>query len=131
MLSIQAASLAACGARCSQQQPAAASVTAPVASRKSFAGASVSASVSSRRRAAAVTTRAAIADPPPKKASSFARPDSTGRFGKYGGKYVPETLIAALEELEAEYTKIKTDPAFQAGHHHSCRECWHPRALIR
>ena len=31
---------------------------------------------------------------------SEARPRETGRFGPYGGRYVPETLMAALEELE-------------------------------
>jgi tryptophan synthase beta chain len=40
-------------------------------------------------------------------------PDSTGHFGPYGGVFVPETLIAALRQLEAEYAKAKTDPAFQ------------------
>ena len=37
-----------------------------------------------------------------------------GRFGAYGGRYVPETLMAALEELEAAYAQAKDDPAFQA-----------------
>ena len=37
-----------------------------------------------------------------------------GRFGVYGGRYVPETLMAALEELEAAYAVAKEDPAFQA-----------------
>jgi tryptophan synthase beta chain len=37
-----------------------------------------------------------------------------GRFGAYGGRYVPETLMAALEELEHAYAKAKEDPAFQA-----------------
>lgn len=37
-----------------------------------------------------------------------------GRFGAYGGRYVPETLIAALEELEREYEKAKRDPRFKA-----------------
>ncbi len=37
-----------------------------------------------------------------------------GRFGAYGGRYVPETLIAALEELEREYEKVKRDKKFQA-----------------
>ena len=36
-----------------------------------------------------------------------------GRFGAYGGRYVPETLMAALEELEREYEKAKRDPKFQ------------------
>jgi len=37
-----------------------------------------------------------------------------GRFGVYGGRYVPETLMAALLELEHEYEAAKADPAFQA-----------------
>ena len=37
-----------------------------------------------------------------------------GRFGAYGGRYVPETLMAALLELEHEYEAAKTDAAFQA-----------------
>jgi tryptophan synthase beta chain len=36
-----------------------------------------------------------------------------GRFGVYGGRYVPETLMAALEELEREYEKAKHDHGFQ------------------
>lgn len=39
-------------------------------------------------------------------------PDEKGRFGKYGGKFVPETLISALEELEKEYERAKKDPKF-------------------
>jgi tryptophan synthase beta chain len=37
-----------------------------------------------------------------------------GRFGIYGGRYVPETLMAALEELELAYEKAKRDPRFKA-----------------
>jgi tryptophan synthase beta chain len=37
-----------------------------------------------------------------------------GRFGAYGGRYVPETLMAALEELEQAYALAKEDPAFQS-----------------
>jgi len=36
-----------------------------------------------------------------------------GRFGRYGGRYVPETLVPALEELEREYERYRGDPAFQ------------------
>jgi len=35
-----------------------------------------------------------------------------GRFGKYGGQYVPETMMNALQELEIAYEKIRNDPAF-------------------
>ena len=36
-----------------------------------------------------------------------------GRFGKYGGKYIPETLVPAIVELETAYEKYKNDPEFQ------------------
>jgi tryptophan synthase beta chain len=38
---------------------------------------------------------------------------AAGRFGAYGGRYVPETLMAAVMELEREYEKAKRDPKFQ------------------
>jgi tryptophan synthase beta chain len=41
-------------------------------------------------------------------------PDARGRFGAFGGRFVPETIIPALDELAAEYAKAQTDPAFQA-----------------
>jgi len=40
-------------------------------------------------------------------------PDSAGHFGTYGGMFVPETLMSALEELSGEYTKAKSDPQFR------------------
>ncbi len=45
--------------------------------------------------------------------SSAQRPDALGRFGKFGGKYVPETLMPALAELEAAFYQYRNDPAFQ------------------
>ncbi len=39
-------------------------------------------------------------------------PDAFGRFGPYGGKYVPETLMFALEELERAWEEANADPAF-------------------
>ena len=44
----------------------------------------------------------------------FSLPDAGGHFGPYGGVFVPETLMTALEELGAAYAKAKHDPAFQA-----------------
>ncbi|MGH7168149.1 MAG: tryptophan synthase subunit beta [Nitrospiraceae bacterium] len=41
-------------------------------------------------------------------------PDTHGRFGKYGGRYVPETLMPALLELEQAYLKARRDRRFQA-----------------
>jgi tryptophan synthase beta chain len=36
-----------------------------------------------------------------------------GRFGKYGGKYIPETLVPAIDELDSAYNKYKSEPEFQ------------------
>jgi tryptophan synthase beta chain len=41
-------------------------------------------------------------------------PDSGGHFGPYGGRYVPEILMAPIEELEKAYLAAREDPAFQA-----------------
>ena len=41
-------------------------------------------------------------------------PDAKGHFGPYGGVFVAETLIAALEELKAAYAAAQADPAFRA-----------------
>jgi tryptophan synthase beta chain len=47
--------------------------------------------------------------------SSIAQvPDNRGRFGDFGGRYVPETLTRALDELVVEYESAKKDPSFQA-----------------
>jgi tryptophan synthase beta chain len=47
-------------------------------------------------------------------APSIPSQPSAGRFGLYGGRYVPETLMAALQELETEYERAKADATFQA-----------------
>src|SRR5271170_2503554 len=41
-------------------------------------------------------------------------PDARGRYGRYGGRYVPETLMAPLEELERAYAAARADSTFQA-----------------
>lgn len=41
------------------------------------------------------------------------QPDALGRFGKFGGKYVPETLMPALSELEQSFDQYRNDPDFQ------------------
>ena len=53
---------------------------------------------------------------PPSQSEANAQtqqPDAFGRFGRYGGKYVPETLMPALSELETAYAQYKNDPDFQ------------------
>ena len=39
--------------------------------------------------------------------------DAAGHFGPYGGRYVPETLMEPLRELEAAYAEARRDPAFR------------------
>ncbi|MGG2465454.1 tryptophan synthase subunit beta [Streptomyces sp. RGM 3693] len=41
-------------------------------------------------------------------------PSAEGYFGAFGGKFIPEALVAAVDEVAAEYEKAKTDPAFAA-----------------
>ena len=41
-------------------------------------------------------------------------PDSRGRFGEFGGRFVPETLMAAIGELEEAYISVKNDAGFQS-----------------
>lgn len=45
---------------------------------------------------------------------TYNQPDSNGKFGKYGGKFVPETLITPLLELEAAYNSMKEDVEFNS-----------------
>jgi len=42
------------------------------------------------------------------------QPDSRGHFGPYGGRFVPEVLMAPIEELEKAYLAAREDPAFQS-----------------
>ncbi len=57
-------------------------------------------------------------------------PDAQGHFGPYGGRYVPETLMHPLQELEAEYVRAQQDPAFQKEFHYYLREfCGRPTPL--
>ncbi len=44
-------------------------------------------------------------------------PDLTGHFGKFGGRFVPEALMAALDEITDAFGKAKVDPVFQAQLH--------------
>ncbi|QKE74254.1 tryptophan synthase subunit beta [Arthrobacter citreus] len=44
--------------------------------------------------------------------TTYTLPDVKGHFGMYGGKYIPETLVQAITELEEAYSTIKDDPTF-------------------
>jgi tryptophan synthase beta chain len=46
--------------------------------------------------------------------STTTQPDARGHFGPYGGRYVPEVLMAPIEALEQAYIEARQDPAFQA-----------------
>ncbi len=52
-----------------------------------------------------------------RRASRGALPDASGHFGVFGGKYIPETLIAAVEELEGAYKSLRKDRKFQDEYH--------------
>ena len=57
-------------------------------------------------------------------------PDAAGRFGPYGGRYVPETLVYPLQQLEDEYFKAQQDPEFQKELDYYLREfCGRPTPL--
>src|SRR5690625_4939671 len=43
----------------------------------------------------------------------YPQPDERGRYGPYGGRYVPETLMPALDELQETYSRLRTDTSFQ------------------
>jgi tryptophan synthase beta chain len=59
-----------------------------------------------------VVTTTPLPSSPQAAATSTSVPDALGRFGRFGGKYVPETLMPALAELEAAYQQYRSDPAF-------------------
>ncbi len=40
-------------------------------------------------------------------------PDAAGRFGQFGGRYVPETLVSALDQLQTQYQLAQADPDFR------------------
>jgi tryptophan synthase beta chain len=52
---------------------------------------------------------------------SYQQPDASGHFGPYGGSFVSETLVHALDELKAAYAHYRTDPAFIAEFKHELK----------
>ena len=58
----------------------------------------------------------------PSSAPRLQLPDAAGHFGPYGGVYVPETLMTALEELGAAYAAARQDPAFLSELQHHLKE---------
>ncbi len=69
--------------------------------------------------------------PAPAAASDYTTvPDVHGRFGPYGGRYVPETLMYPLQQLEEEYFRAQSDPLFQQELTYYLREfCGRPTPL--
>src|SRR5713226_4890566 len=59
----------------------------------------------------------------PMSAALSSLPDVHGRFGPYGGRFVPETLMAALRQLGEEYDKARRDPDFQRQFAHYLKVC--------
>jgi tryptophan synthase beta chain len=54
--------------------------------------------------------------------SATATPDADGRFGEFGGRFVPEVLVAVLDELESTFRSAWSDPGFRAEYHRVLRE---------
>jgi tryptophan synthase beta chain len=64
------------------------------------------------------------------KKTSANTPDARGHFGPYGGRFVPETLMHPLQELEKEYLRAQKDPAFKREFEYYLREfCGRPTPL--
>jgi len=53
---------------------------------------------------------------------NYPYPDDRGRYGRFGGKFVPEILMPALAELEEAYAAAKDDPVFQETYHHYLKQ---------
>ena len=53
--------------------------------------------------------------------ANYNQPDAGGHYGQFGGIYVAETLMDALEELRVEYEKARQDPAFMAEYYHDLK----------
>lgn len=96
----------ACGSKQCQQQrvPSAAAFSRPAARR-----------VAALRVQATAAPEAPVSSSAADSVTNYQRPDAAGRYGRFGGKYVPETLIPALAELEVAYQEALADPAFQVG----------------
>src|SRR5205809_616284 len=58
----------------------------------------------------------------PERLDRFSLPDARGHFGRYGGVFVPETLMTALQELGAAYEAARKDPSFQSELRHHLKE---------
>ena len=54
----------------------------------------------------------------PKPGSNYAQPSGDGHFGQYGGRFVAETLMHALDELGAVYEEVRSDAGFEAEFRH-------------
>jgi tryptophan synthase beta chain len=52
---------------------------------------------------------------------NYQQPDASGHFGPYGGSFVAETLVHALDELKAAYAHYRNEPQFQAEFHHELK----------
>lgn len=77
----------------------------------------------SRQHAQRPTQCAALMAEKPPMLGDKMRPDAEGRFGTFGGKYVPETLMPALAELDKAYKEIAKDESFQVRLRSGC--IWH------
>jgi tryptophan synthase beta chain len=63
---------------------------------------------------ARVSGAGAATEASPRGRATTPYPDAQGRFGAFGGRFVPETLMTALHQLEEDYRRLSADPSFQA-----------------
>ncbi len=61
---------------------------------------------------------------------AYSQPDALGHWGKYGGRFVPETLMAPLEELTEAYLAARDDQSFQAELRAAAKLCRHDHTSV-
>ena len=61
---------------------------------------------------------------------TYQQPDAKGFYGKFGGQFVPETLMTAVIELDKAYREAKEDPSFQAELDDLPKTMWDVRRLF-
>src|SRR6476661_7743813 len=69
------------------------------------------------RRSRSRVSRASVTGKITGSMNSIPQPDSLGHWGQYGGRFVPETLMAPLDELTAAYFASRDDESFQSELH--------------
>ena len=61
---------------------------------------------------------------------AYQEPNKDGFYGKFGGRFVPETLMTAVLELEEAYRESQADPSFQEELNQLCASMWDVKLLF-